>query len=208
VHTAAYAESLLPQGEGQDEGCLPLLSPHPSPLPEGEGEKSIQLRLMTVRSEGQFNTVVYEDYDLYRNVERRDVILVHPDDIARLGLQPEQRVTIRSGVGSMHNIILRAFPEIRAGNVLMYYPESNVLVPRTLDPQSKTPAFKNVQVTIGAYVAAPHPFSDASRGGLKNALVNPGGTPTDEVGSPTAENGNGPVTAAPGHHTRGSMRSC
>ena len=45
-----------------------------------------QLRLMTVRSEGQFNTVVYEDYDLYRGQDRRDVILLHPDDLARLGL--------------------------------------------------------------------------------------------------------------------------
>ena len=55
---------------------------------------------MTVRSEGQFNTVVYEDYDLYRGQDRRDVILVHPDDLARSGLQPEPRVTVRSGVGS------------------------------------------------------------------------------------------------------------
>ena len=46
-----------------------------------------QLRLMTVRSEGQFNTVVYEDYDLYRGQDRRDIILVHPDYIRRLGLR-------------------------------------------------------------------------------------------------------------------------
>jgi anaerobic selenocysteine-containing dehydrogenase len=30
----------------------------------------------------------------------------------------------------------------------MYYPEANVLVPRKLDPRSKTPAFKNVEVTL------------------------------------------------------------
>ena len=30
----------------------------------------------------------------------------------------------------------------------MYYPESNVLVPRRLDPLSKTPAFKNILVTV------------------------------------------------------------
>ena len=45
---------------------------------------------MTVRSEGQFNTVVYEDYDLYRGQERRDVILMHPDDIQRLALRDDQ----------------------------------------------------------------------------------------------------------------------
>ncbi len=33
---------------------------------------------MTVRSEGQFNTVVYEDEDIYRGQDRRDVILLNP----------------------------------------------------------------------------------------------------------------------------------
>ena len=40
-----------------------------------------QLRLMTVRSEGQFNTVVYEEEDIYRGQERRDVILMNPADM-------------------------------------------------------------------------------------------------------------------------------
>ncbi|WP_254510624.1 FdhF/YdeP family oxidoreductase [Anatilimnocola floriformis] len=125
---------------------------HCHQLPElrGSGE---QLRLMTVRSEGQFNTVVYEDYDLYRNQTRRDVILLHPDDVERLGLKEDQPVTITSEVGEMKNILVRPFPEIRAGNALMYYPESNVLVPRTADPYSKTPAFKNVLITISVPAA-------------------------------------------------------
>lgn len=106
------------------------------------------LRLMTVRSEGQFNTVVYENDDIYRGVEGRDVILLHPEDIARLALRADQRVTVRSETGSLANIRVVPFANIRAGNVLMYYPEANVLVPRTTDPQSKTPAFKNVLVTL------------------------------------------------------------
>ncbi|MFO0903095.1 MAG: FdhF/YdeP family oxidoreductase [Pirellulales bacterium] len=107
-----------------------------------------QLRLMTVRSEGQFNTVVYEDYDLYRGQDRRDVILLHPDDMARLGLQPDQRVRITSDAGVMRRQLVRAYSDIRAGNALMYYPEANVLVPRQTDPQSRTPAFKCVLVKI------------------------------------------------------------
>ncbi len=43
---------------------------------------------------------------------------------------------------------MRPFPEIKAGNALMYYPEANVLVPRRFDPASKTPAFKSVAITI------------------------------------------------------------
>jgi anaerobic selenocysteine-containing dehydrogenase len=103
---------------------------------------------MTIRSEGQFNTVVYEDYDLYRGVERRDVVLLHPDDIRALGLVSNQRVRVRSDAGEMTNVLVHSFPDIRAGNAAMYYPEANALVPRTVDPRSKTPAFKCVLVTV------------------------------------------------------------
>lgn len=109
-----------------------------------------ELRLMTVRSEGQFNTVVYETEDLYRGQERRDIILMHPDDLRRLGLEHDQRVTVSSKVGSMSHILARSFPAIRPGNALMYYPESNTLVPRDSDPLSKTPAFKSVVIRVRA----------------------------------------------------------
>jgi anaerobic selenocysteine-containing dehydrogenase len=117
---------------------------HPPPALETEAN---QLRLMTVRSEGQFNTVVYEDEDIYRGQERRDVILLNRQDIKRLGLRINQRVTVRSSTGIMRDILVRAY-DIRAGNALMYYPEANVLVPTTTDPGSKTPAFKSVVITI------------------------------------------------------------
>jgi molybdopterin-dependent oxidoreductase alpha subunit len=108
-----------------------------------------QLRLMTMRSEGQFNSVVYDEEDLYRGQERRDIVLMNRDDIARMGLKPEQRVRIKSEAGEMRYILVREF-DIRAGNVAMYYPESNVLVPSTVDPLSKTPAFKSIAVTLEA----------------------------------------------------------
>ncbi|MEQ1829263.1 MAG: FdhF/YdeP family oxidoreductase [Pirellula sp.] len=117
-------------------------------LPPMEPLADNQLRMMTVRSEGQFNTVVYEDYDLYRYQERRDVILMNPLDMERLGLVDDDQVTVSSDTGRMHNILARGFEEIRDGNAMMYYPEANVLVPRTVDPQSRTPKFKNVRVSI------------------------------------------------------------
>ncbi len=103
---------------------------------------------MTIRSEGQFNTVVYEDEDIYRNIDRRDVILMHPDDLRRLRLSDGERVTVRGPAGAMPGIRATAFPSIRPGNAAMYYPEANRLVSRTLDPQSKTPAFKCVVVRL------------------------------------------------------------
>ena len=107
-----------------------------------------RLRLMTVRSEGQFNTVVYEEEDIYRGQERRDVILIHPDDMQRLGLQPDERVQVASEIGQLAPVLARPYPAIRPGNALMYYPEANVLVPRTADPLSRTPAFKGIPVLI------------------------------------------------------------
>ena len=103
---------------------------------------------MTVRSEGQFNTVVYEEEDLYRNQNRRDIILMHPDDLTRLGLEHEEQVEVISDTGSLANIMARSYESIRPGNALMYFPEANVLVSRHADPSSKTPAFKGVVVRV------------------------------------------------------------
>lgn len=112
------------------------------------------LRLMTIRSEGQFNTVVYEEEDVYRGQQRRDVILMNPADIQTLGLHPDQRVTVRSAVGEMPDILVRPC-DIRAGNAAMYYPEANVLVPMSVDPQSRTPAYKHVRITVRARTDQP-----------------------------------------------------
>ncbi len=115
------------------------------PAPQSDGS----LKLMTIRSEGQFNTVVYEDEDPYRGQERRDVILMNPQDIARLGLHVDQRVQVEGKAGSMTDILVRE-TDIPAGNAVMYYPESNVLLPRTIDPASKTPAFKGALIEVSA----------------------------------------------------------
>lgn len=107
------------------------------------------LRLMTIRSEGQFNTVVYEEEDIYRGQERRDVILMASEDIERLGLVVDQRVKVRSAVGVLGNVLVRAI-DIRPGNCAMYYPEANALVTLAADPRSRTPSFKNTSVWIEA----------------------------------------------------------
>ena len=137
------------------------------PAPEG-------LVLMTIRSEGQFNTVVYEEEDLYRNQTRRDIVLIHPDDIARFGLTAGGRCRIASTAGEMRGQIVSAFDQIRPGCVAMYYPESNVLVPKAADPLSRTPAFKSIAVTLApddAAVLAPR---------LRPELV-AAGTPRDKM---------------------------
>src|SRR2546427_2948792 len=57
---------------------------HPTPLPDFAPVAG-EFRLMTLRSEGQFNTVVYEEEDLYRGNRRRDVVMMAAEDAARVG---------------------------------------------------------------------------------------------------------------------------
>jgi anaerobic selenocysteine-containing dehydrogenase len=128
---------------------------HTHDLPELQGTGEGEIRLMTLRSEGQFNTVVYEEEDVYRGIDRRDVIMLHPDDIERFGLKDGMQVAIHGPAGSMHGIRATAFDSIRPGTAAMYYPECNVLVSRELDPQSKTPAFKCVIVRVEQSVDSP-----------------------------------------------------
>jgi molybdopterin-dependent oxidoreductase alpha subunit len=105
-----------------------------------------EFRLMTLRSEGQFNTVVYEDEDLYRGNERRDVVMMNQDDARRLGLARDARVRVENGVGSFEAVV--RFAPVPPGNLAMYYPEANVLIPRHIDPASGTPAFKSAAVRL------------------------------------------------------------
>jgi len=115
--------------------------PQPAFAP-GPGE----FRLMTLRSEGQFNTVVYEDEDIYRGNERRDVVMMNAEDVRRLGLARDRRVRVENAVGSIEALV-RIAP-LPPGNLAMYYPEANVLIPREIDPRSGTPAFKSTTARL------------------------------------------------------------
>ncbi len=106
-----------------------------------------ELRLMTIRSEGQFNTVVYEEHDRYRNQRSREVILMNAGDIEALGLSDGDRVTVCSETGEIRNVRVAAY-NIARSCAAMYYPEANALVGSRVDAKSGTPAFKNVRIKV------------------------------------------------------------
>jgi anaerobic selenocysteine-containing dehydrogenase len=118
---------------------------HTTPLPHWRPAPG-RFRLMTLRSEGQFNSVVYEEEDLYRNSAPRNAALMAAADLRRLALRHGQRIRVESQAGEMIAVAWEA--DLPAGNIAMYYPEANVLVPRNLDPRSHTPAFKSVEVWL------------------------------------------------------------
>lgn len=103
--------------------------------------------LSTVRSEGQFNSIIYEEADSYRGTKSRWCVLMNKRDMARLGLADQSRVTLRSKQGRMENVEVVPF-DVPTGNVLAYYPEANVLTSTLTDPRSKTPGFKSTPIWI------------------------------------------------------------
>ncbi len=117
---------------------------HVTPIPQYNEQA---LRLITLRSEGQFNSVVYEEYDLYRGMPHRNCVLVSVEDMELLQVKDGERVRVKGEAGSMDNIeVVKG--EIKAGTVAMFYPESNVLIKGQIDNRSKTPSFKSSPVWI------------------------------------------------------------
>jgi molybdopterin-dependent oxidoreductase alpha subunit len=110
-------------------------------------------RLATVRSEGQFNTLVYENEDSYRGTKTRWCIFMNREDIRSLGLSESDLVDVSSAAGQMTALQVVPF-DLPSGNTLAYFPEANVLVNTDIDPRSCTPAFKNVAVDIQAHAGA------------------------------------------------------
>ncbi|WP_020208741.1 FdhF/YdeP family oxidoreductase [Gilvimarinus chinensis] len=103
--------------------------------------------LASIRSEGQFNSIIYEESDSYRGTSHRWCVLMSELDCQRLQLQKGSRVTLKSPQGEMQNVEVVPF-DLPAGSVMAYYPEANVLIGTDHDPRSKTPAFKSVPVAI------------------------------------------------------------
>jgi anaerobic selenocysteine-containing dehydrogenase len=103
--------------------------------------------LMSVRSEGQFNSIIYEQHDSYRGPKHRWTVLLNSLDIEALELGTQDTVDIISDTGSMRAVSVFPF-NLPRGNAMAYYPEANVLIGLNRDPRSQTPAFKSVPVSI------------------------------------------------------------
>ena len=117
-------------------------------------------RLITLRSNDQFNTTIYGYSDRFRGIDgTRDVVLMNPQDIALAGLANGQGVRLVTDVDDGHarslgGLKLIAY-QLPRGTIASYYPECNVLMPIGLhDGLSGTPASKGIPVRIEADLTA------------------------------------------------------
>jgi anaerobic selenocysteine-containing dehydrogenase len=111
-------------------------------------------RLITMRSNDQFNTTIYGFSDRLRGLNgSRDILLMNPDEIQRAGLHVDQMVNL---VGDAQDGVHREVGPLKVtpfklpdGCLGGYYPEMNPLMALSHhDIQSKTPAAKAVPVRI------------------------------------------------------------
>ena len=113
-------------------------------------------RLMTLRSNDQFNTTIYGYHDRFRGVKgTRDVLFMNIADIVRAGLSEGQIVALESDAEdgktrTREGLIVMPY-SIPEGCLGAYYPECNVLM--SVDhyaEESHVPAAKTVPVRIRA----------------------------------------------------------
>ena len=126
----------------------------------GVADKHGRFRLITMRSNDQFNTTVYGLSDRLRGIEgTRDVLLMCPDDILRHELKSGQKVSLLSDADDgverrLDGLVVTPF-DLPSGCLGAYYPEANPLIPLWYhDRMSKTPAAKGVPVRISPMGAA------------------------------------------------------
>ena len=111
-------------------------------------------RLMTIRSNDQFNTTIYGYCDRFHGIEgTRDVLLMNTEDMARAGIVAGQRVSLVGDAKDGHARRidgLEVVPfDLPDGSIAGYYPELNPLISlQHHDRKSKTPASKAVPVRI------------------------------------------------------------
>jgi molybdopterin-dependent oxidoreductase alpha subunit len=114
------------------------------------------LQLITLRSNGQFNTTVYNYDDRFRGIYgSRHVVMMHQNDIDRFGLKEGETVVLTTAVDDgvereVGGLRVVAY-EIPEGCIAGYYPECNPLLPLWhYAEKSKTPAAKSIPVRVKA----------------------------------------------------------
>ena len=118
------------------------------------GDVEVPFTLQTLRSHDQYNTTIYGLDDRYRGVYgQREVLFIHPDDMAKLGFTAGENVDIETlwndGITRKVSGFKLVPYNIPAGNLAAYYPETNPLVPlSSFGDGSGTPTSKSVPVRI------------------------------------------------------------
>ncbi|MCC8392273.1 FdhF/YdeP family oxidoreductase [Paraburkholderia sp. MMS20-SJTR3] len=136
------AEFMVPEALGEDPD-----------MPEREPGS---LRLMTLRSDSQFNTTIYNLDDRFRGVKgSRMVVLMNPADMEKRGLAKGDRIGLETIADDGVERRVDGFSvvpfDVPEGCIGGYYPECNPLLPLWhYAKESKVPGAKSIPVRVAA----------------------------------------------------------
>jgi predicted molibdopterin-dependent oxidoreductase YjgC len=150
----AYAgvEQLQKLGDQMQWGGKQLCADGQFPTPDGRArfspvapdwrERYDGRFVLSTRRGKQFNSMVYAEVDPLTGAGR-DALFLGAQDADALGLKEGAAVLIRSEHGELQARVHLA--PIRPGNVQVFFPEGNVLLPRgRLDPESGVPDYNAI----------------------------------------------------------------
>jgi len=136
LSTRLCADGVFPT----DDGRARFSAVAPAPGERGPGRF-----VLSTRRGKQFNSMVYAEVDPLTGA-KRDALFLGAKDAEALGVEEGSAVLVRSEHGELHARVHVA--PIRPGNVQVFFPEGNVLLPRgRLDPESGVPDY-NATVEI------------------------------------------------------------
>ncbi|MGZ6976248.1 MAG: FdhF/YdeP family oxidoreductase [Acidimicrobiia bacterium] len=152
VPTYAGVEQLQKLGDAVQWGGKQLCANGEFPMPDGKARFSAVAPAKHGRAAGrfvlstrrgkQFNSMVYAEVDPLTGAAR-DALFLGAKDAEALGVQEGAAVLVRSEHGELEARVHVA--PIRPGNVQVFFPEGNVLLPRgRLDPASGVPDYNAV----------------------------------------------------------------
>ncbi len=127
------ADGVFPTADGKAK----FSAVAPAPRERGAGQF-----VLSTRRGKQFNSMIYAEKDPLTGAGR-DGLFLSEKDADRLGVKEGAAVLIRSEHGEMEARV--HLSPIRSGNVQVFFPEGNVLLPRgRLDPEAGVPDYNAV----------------------------------------------------------------
>jgi molybdopterin-dependent oxidoreductase alpha subunit len=136
------------------------------PTPDGRGNliciELPELRkpeghfFVTTRRGKQFNSMIYSEKDPFNDADRYDV-LINPEDGRTLGLTEGEAIVVYNRYGTFHG---RAkFASVASGNIQVYWPEGNCLLPKGVyEPYAGIPEYNTAVIVEKAETF--HAFKD------------------------------------------------
>ncbi|KAF0093931.1 MAG: nitrate reductase catalytic subunit [Puniceicoccaceae bacterium 5H] len=142
-----FADGAFFHADGRARFCFDP----PAAIPE-ETDAAFPFWLLTGRgSSAQWHTQTRSaKSDVLRKLGPRELCLeICPEDAARLGIQPQERVCVRSRRGETLATAI-VVPTVQPGQVFlpMHFAGTNFLTQQVVDPHSRQPSYKGCAVTI------------------------------------------------------------